>query len=58
MGSSNLVARLVTSPAMYENCSRSKGRGHKVTHQKFTQSRALASVTLESKRPLIVVVAQ
>jgi len=35
-----------------------KGQGHKVTHNKFTQSRALALVTLESKRPLIVVVAQ
>jgi len=30
----------------------------KVTHKKFMQSRALALVTLESKRPLIVVVAQ
>ena len=37
---------------------RVKGEGHKVTHKKFTQSRALALVTLESKRPLIVVVAQ
>jgi len=35
-----------------------KGQGYKVTHKKFTQSRALALVTLESKRPLIVVVAQ
>ena len=35
-----------------------KGQGHKVTHKKFTQFRALALVTLESKRPLIVVVAQ
>ena len=35
-----------------------KGQGHKVTHKKFTQSRALALVMLESKRPLIVVVAQ
>ena len=35
-----------------------KGQGHKVTHKKFEQSRALALVTLESKRPLIVVVAQ
>jgi len=35
-----------------------KGQGHKVTHKKFTQSRALALVTLESKRRLIVVVAQ
>ena len=35
-----------------------KGQGHKVTHKKYTQSRALALVTLESKRPLIVVVAQ
>ena len=35
-----------------------KGQGHKVTHKKFRQSRALALVTLESKRPLIVVVAQ
>ena len=33
-----------------------KGQGHKVTHKKLTQSRALALVTLESKRPLIVVV--
>ena len=33
-----------------------KGQGHKVTHNKFTLSRALALVTLESKRPLIVVV--
>jgi len=32
------------------------GQGHKVMHNKFTQSRALALVTLESKRPLIVVV--
>ena len=31
-----------------------KGQGHKVTHNKLTQSRALALVTLESKRPLIV----
>ena len=35
-----------------------KGKGHKVTHKKFTESRALALVTLDSKRPLIVVVAQ
>ena len=35
-----------------------KVKGHKVTHKKFTQSRALALVTLESKRLLIVVVAQ
>jgi len=35
-----------------------EGQGHKVTHKKFTQSWALALVTLESKRPLIVVVAQ
>ena len=60
MWSSNLVARLVTWPAMYENCSRSKSQksrsqGHNVTHKKFTQSRALALVTLESKRPLIVI---
>jgi len=33
-----------------------KGQGHKVTHKKFMQSRALALVTLESKRPLIIVV--
>ena len=33
-----------------------KGQGHKVTHKKFMQSSALALVTLESKRPLIVVV--
>ena len=38
--------------------SKVKGQGHKVTHKKFTQSRALSSVTLESKRPLIVVVAE
>ena len=31
---------------------------HKVTHKKFRLSRALALVTLESKRPLIAVVAQ
>ena len=31
-----------------------KGQGHKVTHKKFTQSRALALVTLESNRPLVV----
>ena len=30
----------------------------KVTHKKFTQFRALALVTLESKRPLIVVVTE
>ena len=30
----------------------------KVTHKKFAQSRALALVTLESKRPLIVILAQ
>ena len=30
----------------------------KATHKKFTQSRALALVTLESKRPVIVVVAK
>ena len=30
----------------------------KVTHKKFTLSRASALVTLESKRPLIVVVVQ
>ena len=36
---------------MNDNCSRSKGQGHKVTHKKFAQSRALALVTLESKRP-------
>ena len=35
-----------------------KGQAHKVTHKKFTQSRALVRVTLESKRLLIVVVAQ
>jgi len=35
-----------------------KGQGHKVTHKKFSQSRALALVTLESKQTLIVVVAQ
>ena len=35
-----------------------KGQGHKVTHKKFTQSRALVRVTLKSKRLLIVVVAQ
>ena len=35
-----------------------KGQGHKVTHKKFTQSRALVRVTLESKWLLIVVVAQ
>jgi len=35
-----------------------KGQGHIVMHKKFAQSRALALVTLESKRPLIVVVAQ
>ena len=34
-----------------------KGQGHKVTYEKFTPSRALALETLESKRPLIVVVA-
>ena len=33
-----------------------KGQSHKVTHKKFTQTRALALVTLEIKRPLIVVV--
>ena len=33
-------------------------QGHTVTHKKFTQLRALALVTLESKRPLIVVVDQ
>ena len=35
-----------------------KGQGHKVTHKKFTLLGALALVTLESKRPLIVVVEQ
>ena len=29
-----------------------KGQGHKVTHKKFKQSRALALVTLESKLSL------
>ena len=33
-----------------------KGQGHKVTHKKFAQSRVLALVTLESKRPLIEIV--
>ena len=53
VGSSYLVARLDTWLAMNDNCSRSKGQGHKVTHKKLTQSRALALVTLESKRNLI-----
>jgi len=35
-----------------------KVKGHKVTHKKFMQSRDLALVMLESKLPLIVVVAQ
>jgi len=55
-------------PTRWQGCSRDppcvvyvkdqnvKGQGHKVTHKKFTQSRALALVTLESKRPLIIVV--
>jgi len=32
-------------------------QGHRGTHKKFTQTMALALMTLESKRPLIVVVA-
>ena len=35
-----------------------KGQGHKITQKKLTQSRALVMVTRESKRLLIVVVAQ
>ena len=34
-----------------------KVKWSEVTHKKFMQTRALALVTLESKRPLIVVVA-
>jgi len=60
LGSSYLVARFSRDSRRTATVQgqKVKGQGHKVTHKKFTQSRVLALVTFESKRPLIIVVDQ